>query len=374
MASPTSGEPLRVLVTVGSTSFPALLTAALSDDVLRQLATGSQSLRKHSASTQPTLLLQHGATPLASILQTFLAKPVDPSSRKVPEAGLRKVGTKWGYTGAVRTELDPGEEGLLNVKLASSSKGPTHSKAKADSRDDADEKDAAIDSAIRDVKSRVRRRTDARKAGADVELDEAVSSALRERKASQSKSHRQHQISEMDEQDDTNSSSSSSSDLEDWNMDARPSGPLPTGHGTQPWTAEPDAPGGLQAHRLQLETSHGVHLTLIDYVHDLSEEISRADVVICHAGAGTILESLRSTSARDPPKVLVVPNTTLMDNHQSELADELARLDYCKAGSVRTLHEDLRKLLDSNTPPSKLFPPFEPERFAQIVDDLVGFS
>ncbi|KAL7534192.1 hypothetical protein ACHAWF_004750, partial [Thalassiosira exigua] len=61
----------------------------------------------------------------------------------------------------------------------------------------------------------------------------------------------------------------------------------------------------------------------------LSSDMERADVIICHAGAGTLLEALdilSSNNSVEKRKVInAVINTKLMDNHQSELADELER-------------------------------------------------
>ena len=44
-------------------------------------------------------------------------------------------------------------------------------------------------------------------------------------------------------------------------------------------------------------------------------------MIICHCGAGTLLESLRSLG---DPVIIAVVNGSLMDNHQLELADQLA--------------------------------------------------
>lgn len=62
-------------------------------------------------------------------------------------------------------------------------------------------------------------------------------------------------------------------------------------------------------------------VVVVDFVapeqwHTLTEE---ATLVICHAGAGSIMESLRSGC-----KLLVVVNQKLMHNHQLELATKLA--------------------------------------------------
>jgi beta-1,4-N-acetylglucosaminyltransferase len=46
-------------------------------------------------------------------------------------------------------------------------------------------------------------------------------------------------------------------------------------------------------------------------------------------GAGTVLDAMRL----DVP-IIVVPNTTLLDNHQAELAEELERQGYVTYGHL----------------------------------------
>ncbi len=56
---------------------------------------------------------------------------------------------------------------------------------------------------------------------------------------------------------------------------------------------------------------------------EFNKYITDADLVIGHCGAGTMLESLRAGK-----KVIAGINTELMENHQTELADELAHAWY----------------------------------------------
>jgi hypothetical protein len=59
----------------------------------------------------------------------------------------------------------------------------------------------------------------------------------------------------------------------------------------------------------------------------LSDEMENAELILCHAGAGTLLEALDiSSSSKSARKIInAVINSKLMDNHQSELAEELER-------------------------------------------------
>lgn len=52
-------------------------------------------------------------------------------------------------------------------------------------------------------------------------------------------------------------------------------------------------------------------------------------VVISHAGSGSILDALRIQSP-----LIVVPNPSLLDNHQVELAEELAKQGYVVHGQI----------------------------------------
>lgn len=127
------------------------------------------------------------------------------------------------------------------------------------------------------------------------------------------------------------------------------------------------ASSALQGAALQAETEHGIALHLFQFAPDLKSYIQSADVVISHAGSGTILDTLRMRPKQ--PALVVVPNTSLMDNHQVELAEALGRDNFLIVGSEETLPEDVTR---ARTTACVAFPDFEPARFAAIVDDAMG--
>lgn len=81
-------------------------------------------------------------------------------------------------------------------------------------------------------------------------------------------------------------------------------------------------------------------LVLFSFSKEINSYIESADLVISHAGTGSIIDSL---SLYKP--LIVVVNDTLMDNHQEEIADKLQDLNcLVKIGS-----KDLTKLNEAVT-------------------------
>ncbi|KAF2071821.1 hypothetical protein CYY_006858 [Polysphondylium violaceum] len=74
------------------------------------------------------------------------------------------------------------------------------------------------------------------------------------------------------------------------------------------------------------------------YKASLSSDMDTSDLIITHGGSGTILETLE----KDKSCVCVI-NETLMHNHQTELADKLAQLQYI----ISTVPEKLIDTLES---------------------------
>ncbi|KAJ4488056.1 glycosyl transferase [Lentinula aciculospora] len=97
----------------------------------------------------------------------------------------------------------------------------------------------------------------------------------------------------------------------------------------------------------------------------LQEDYERADLIISHAGSGTIVDVLRM----DKP-LIVVPNPTLLDNHQEELASALEELGHLRSSTISQLANTIQEFNPSSL---TKFPPFDGSRFRNLLDEEMGF-
>ncbi|KAG2184314.1 hypothetical protein INT44_009329, partial [Umbelopsis vinacea] len=89
-----------------------------------------------------------------------------------------------------------------------------------------------------------------------------------------------------------------------------------------------------------------------NYKPDLNRDMMESDLIISHAGSGSILESLRLHK-----QLIVVVNEKLLDNHQDELACALECKGYLFRSTCREL--SFRQLSDTlNALKNKYFIPF----------------
>ncbi|KAF9431011.1 N-acetylglucosaminyldiphosphodolichol N-acetylglucosaminyltransferase catalytic subunit alg13 [Podila epigama] len=103
-----------------------------------------------------------------------------------------------------------------------------------------------------------------------------------------------------------------------------------------------------------------------DYKPSLHEDMKQADLIISHAGSGSILEALRLHK-----RLIVVVNTDLMDNHQQELGSALHEQGYLVCTTVDNLFNALKvKMYDTLVP----FPDPDPNRFANYLNSKLGFK
>ncbi|CAG9332731.1 unnamed protein product [Blepharisma stoltei] len=97
----------------------------------------------------------------------------------------------------------------------------------------------------------------------------------------------------------------------------------------------------------------------------LDEFMENADLIISHAGAGSILEALRKNK-----KLIVVVNQKLMDNHQLEIAKELSdRNHLIMCENPDELSSAVRKL---ETAEIKPLPPSNTQELMQEIVDLLN--
>ncbi|KAI0331130.1 glycosyl transferase [Cubamyces sp. BRFM 1775] len=109
----------------------------------------------------------------------------------------------------------------------------------------------------------------------------------------------------------------------------------------------------------------GLDINVWRFKPSLKNDYDQANLIISHAGSGTIIDVLRLGKP-----LIVVPNPTLLDNHQEELADALAGLGHLRSSTVADLPQAIEKL-----DPAKLvrFPQFDGSRFRELLDEEMGY-
>jgi len=95
------------------------------------------------------------------------------------------------------------------------------------------------------------------------------------------------------------------------------------------------------------------------------EGVSRKGLVICHAGAGTILDAMRLGLP-----LVVVPNLSLLDNHQDELAEELEKEGYATKSDTRNLANAIGIACKKEEKPWG----GHSSKFPGIVDSVLGYE
>ncbi|KAI0374964.1 glycosyltransferase family 1 protein [Pilatotrama ljubarskyi] len=112
-------------------------------------------------------------------------------------------------------------------------------------------------------------------------------------------------------------------------------------------------------------TDGSLELNVWRFKPSLKEDYERADLIISHAGSGTIIDVLRLGKP-----LIVVPNPTLLDNHQEELSDALVGLGHLRSSTVADLPHAIEKLDPTELVP---FPQFDGSRFRELLDEEMGF-
>jgi beta-1,4-N-acetylglucosaminyltransferase len=108
---------------------------------------------------------------------------------------------------------------------------------------------------------------------------------------------------------------------------------------------------------------HGIQIISYTFKPTLKEDMEKADLIISHAGAGSVMESLR---LRKP--LVVVVNNALMDNHQIELAEALGRDGYLFYSESP---DDLIPLLQMNDIKCKPYPDRNETLFPTFMNSVI---
>ncbi|KAK6500182.1 N-acetylglucosaminyldiphosphodolichol N-acetylglucosaminyltransferase catalytic subunit alg13, variant 3 [Arthrobotrys musiformis] len=95
----------------------------------------------------------------------------------------------------------------------------------------------------------------------------------------------------------------------------------------------------------------------------ITELIQEADLIISHAGSGTILDALRYQKA-----IIVVPNESLMDNHQAELAKEMSKQKYVIRGNLDQFAANIEL---AQTYKFRHFPRSGSKKFVEVLEDEI---
>lgn len=112
----------------------------------------------------------------------------------------------------------------------------------------------------------------------------------------------------------------------------------------------------------------GLSITGFEYTDDLAGEMSRAHLVISHAGTGSVLDALRI--GKHP---VVVVNSKLMDNHQIEIAEELFRKRHLLVSGDRDSVEFIKALKMHQEYLFETLPDPDEGILQRIIDETVSF-
>lgn len=110
----------------------------------------------------------------------------------------------------------------------------------------------------------------------------------------------------------------------------------------------------------------GIKVEFFRYKEGLDEDFKKADLIISHAGAGSCIEALEANK----PLIAVI-NHSLMNNHQKELAEALAKEGFCKWCYTNTLYETLKEFEVNSL---SAYKPGNPQLIVDYIESLFEFK
>ncbi|XP_059318837.1 UDP-N-acetylglucosamine transferase subunit alg13-like [Lycium ferocissimum] len=106
-------------------------------------------------------------------------------------------------------------------------------------------------------------------------------------------------------------------------------------------------------------------LDYFTFSSSIADYLKSASLEISHAGSGSIFETLRLGKP-----LIVVVNEDLMDNHQSELAEELAERKHLYCARPQTLCKTILEMDPQSLVP---YQPDDAKPVAKLINRYLGF-
>ncbi|KAG5513433.1 hypothetical protein PMAC_001497 [Pneumocystis sp. 'macacae'] len=110
----------------------------------------------------------------------------------------------------------------------------------------------------------------------------------------------------------------------------------------------------------------GLKVNGFDYSKDIEKAFKESDLIISHAGSGSIIEALELKK-----QLIIVVNETLMDNHQTELTEEMSRQKYLISSTPKNLLHAIENFDEKELKP---FPFPRKALFPTILDNHMGLN
>mmetsp|Transcript_32295 Transcript_32295/g.81345 ORF Transcript_32295/g.81345 Transcript_32295/m.81345 type:complete len:180 (-) Transcript_32295:135-674(-) len=116
--------------------------------------------------------------------------------------------------------------------------------------------------------------------------------------------------------------------------------------------------------RAPSQRTQGLTVEVYQYKASMADDMASSDLIISHAGAGSVMEALRAGKA-----LIVVANEVLMDNHQLELANAMQSKGYLYQATPSTLDTVLQRADWSTRRP---LPPLDLEPLRGEIKGMLG--
>lgn len=108
---------------------------------------------------------------------------------------------------------------------------------------------------------------------------------------------------------------------------------------------------------------------VVEYVKNLQELLSSYDVIVCHCGAGTILESVQYKKI-----IIGCTNDSLMDNHQKELADRLVEKNYIYHSDYTNIKSKIVDVISGKEKPLTDYPDFNYDIIPNVIYNMLDIN